>query len=148
MITLESRRIDDLIAITSRLSDLMHRETTMLGEMRGGEIASLQEEKHTLAVAYEREMKRLDEHPEEFATVEPEKQAKLLEQVGVFKEVAVKNERVLHAARETNQRLLQAIVEAVTEQRARHGYSATGAAENAAASDSAAGLSLSLDQQL
>jgi flagellar biosynthesis/type III secretory pathway chaperone len=148
MTTLESRRIDDLIAITGRLSDLMNRETAMLGEMRGGEIAGLQEEKHTLAAAYEREMKRLDEHPEEFATVEPAKRAELLEQVGVFKSVAIENERVLHAARETNQRLLRAIVEAVAEQRARHGYSATGAAENGAAGDSAAGLSLSLDRRL
>ena len=140
--------VDGLIEIASRLIELLGRETALLREMKITEIAALQDEKLKLTRAYETRMRAVNQHGDELAAVDAAIRDELHATVNRFEDAAKANAIAVHAAQEANQRLMQAIVDIVSERRGRtEGYAADG---TATLSDSRPreGLALSLDERL
>jgi len=110
-------RLGDLIAITSRLIDLMGKEIEMLRSMRPQDIGALQKDKVSLALAYERHMQELRDDPSLLATAKPNLKVELKRITGRFQEMLNENESAIKAVKSVSEKLLTAIANAVTEQR-------------------------------
>ncbi len=110
-------RLDDLIAITSSLIDLMGKEIEMLRSMRPQNIGALQKDKVNLALAYERHMRELRDDPSVLAAAKPDLKAELKRITGKFQEMLNENESAIKAVKSVSEKLLTAIANAVTEQR-------------------------------
>jgi hypothetical protein len=63
--------LDELLAITTRLTDLMTRENAILRSMRPGNIRELQKDKAELAQSYERMMLAVQKNPAVLTTAAP-----------------------------------------------------------------------------
>lgn len=111
--------ISALIEIAARLIALLGRETALLREMKIREIASLQQEKLALSRAYEARVRSLNEHGEAIRQVEQAIRDELRATVSRFEHAAEANTIAVQAAQQVNQRLMQAIVDAVNERRGR-----------------------------
>src|SRR5262245_18838333 len=121
-------RIETLIRVGSRLIELMAREIELLGEMRAGDIAQLQEEKAALVAAYEEILNALKDDPKLIAACAPPIKDELMRIAAKLNATVAANERALSAARAANERLLKAVVDAVAADRDRtSGYSRSGA---------------------
>ncbi len=141
-------RIEALIAVGSRLIELMEREIAILRDMRPGDVASLQGEKDALAGAYETHLAALRDEPVLLAALAPPLKDELMRVAMRLNATVAENARALEAARTANERLLKAIVDAVAAERERAtGYSQTGARLRPAAGR-AAPVSLSVDTRL
>jgi sulfur transfer complex TusBCD TusB component (DsrH family) len=110
-------KLDDLIAVTNRLIDLMGKEIEMLRSMRPQNIGTLQKDKVHLALAYERHMRELRDNPSLLAAAKPDLKAELKQITGRFQEVLNENESAIRAVKTVSEKLLTAIANAVTEQR-------------------------------
>ncbi len=110
-------KLDDLIAITSRLIDLMGQEIEMLRSMRPKDIGALQKDKVSLALAYERHMQELRDDPSLLAAAKPNLKVELKRITGRFQEVLNENESAIKAVKSVSEKLLTTIVNAVAEQR-------------------------------
>lgn len=140
--------VDGLIDVASRLITLLGRETALLREMKIVEIAALQDEKLKLTRAYEARMRALNKSGDELAAVDQAIRDELRATVNRFEDVAAANAIAVHAAQEANQRLMQAIVDIVSEQRGRtEGYAADGTA-TATDARPREGVALTLDERL
>ena len=123
--------VNDLITITSRLVVLMTTEIERLRAHRPRDIEELQEEKASLARAYETLIRELSKKPEMLAGLAPALREELAARIGEFEITLVQNEASLRAAKAVNSRILKAIADAVAKSQAEHaGYSKTGAREN------------------
>jgi hypothetical protein len=141
--------IESLILVTSRLIGVLNHEVEMLRAMRISDIEKLQDEKSTLTLAYENCVRALQADPAALAAVEPAVRRELDLLAQRFDEALSSNARALNAVRESHDRLLAAIVDAVASKRAsQKGYGANGAFERRRGSRTAPVLSLSLDQRL
>ncbi len=121
-------RIEALIGVGSRLIELMEREIAILLDMRPGDVAELQDEKSTLTDAYETHLSVLRDEPAMLAALAPPLKDELMRVAMRLNATVAENARALDAARTANERLLKAIVDAVTAERERNaGYSRTGA---------------------
>lgn len=107
--------VSDLMTITQRLSDLMTRETEILRSQRPQDIKNLQQEKNDLARGYDHFMQELRKQPDMLAGAPRETRDKLREVTIRFQKVMTDNERALRAARNVSERLMKAIVSAVSE---------------------------------
>ena len=140
--------VDGLIDVASRLITLLGRETALLREMKITEIAALQEEKLKLTRAYEARMRALNKSGDELAAIDQAIRDELRATVNRFEDAASANAIAVHAAQEANQRLMQAIVDIVTERRGRtEGYAADGTATTGDARPRE-GVALTLDERL
>lgn len=120
--------VNDLIAITSRLIVLMEKEVERLRTRRHRELAALQEEKASLARAYETLIRELRKDPATMRSVAPALRAELVAETEKFQSALARNEASLRSAMEVNSRVLEAVAEAVAEsQRKNAGYSRSGA---------------------
>ncbi len=124
-------KIKDLITLTGNLADLLERENTALREHRPADVAGLLNEKQTLSRVYEARIIRfskLSETPEAFKDMDPgllERLKTLGAKVNALMDV---NERLLKVAIEANQRVMEAIANAVKSHSPGPGiYSANGA---------------------
>ena len=106
-------KLDDMIAITGRLIDLMDKEIEMLRSMRPQEIGALQKDKVSLALAYERHMQELREDPSMLTTAKPRLKAEFKRITGRFQEVLNENESALRAVKSVSEKLLNTIASAV-----------------------------------
>ncbi len=142
-------RLDDLIAITNRLIDLMGKEIEMLRSMRPQDIGALQKDKVTLALAYERHMRELRDDPSLLAAAKPGLKSELKRITGRFQEVLNENESAIKAVKSVSEKLLSAIANAVAEQ---HGnaaaYSNNGAIGDHAGGSGAKTVPLTLNERL
>jgi len=111
--------IDALIEIASKLIALLGRETALLRQMKIREIGALQDEKLTLSRAYEARVRALNKHGDAVDGVEQAIRDELRATVNRFQSAAEANSIVVRAAQTVNQRLMQAIVDAVNELRGR-----------------------------
>lgn len=118
--------LDDLMVISSRLTDLMSRENEILRSMRPGDIKDLQQDKADLAQRYEQHMLAVQTDPAILASASPAMRAKLREHSARFDAVLVENERRLRSLRSISERLMKTIVDAVTEQQRAPAYSSAG----------------------
>ncbi len=141
-------QITELLKITGRLIGVLEREIEVLRAMQPAEIEALQQDKITLSAAYEAQIKSLAGQPRILEAVQPTLKAEFEAVTRKFQSTLAANERALRAARDTSQRVLEAIAYEIDRKRRENtGYSAGGYA--AAASKSAFGqpVSVAIDER-
>jgi hypothetical protein len=123
----ERTAFDELIDSASRLTALMERENAMLAVHDTGGIKTIQDEKLALTRAYTLRVREIRKDPTRLAAVTQAVRAEMKKVLVRFDEVAKRNESALAAARDVNERVLKAIVDAANAQAPRvTGYSRTG----------------------
>ena len=142
-------QVNDLIQVTSRLIAVLEREVELLRATPSTGLEALQEEKSALTTAYESQARSLSGHPELLEALQPVLRAELRRVTGRFQSVVSANEAALRAARETTQRVLQAIADELDKNRCNQaGYSAQGRAAPSSRNTSRPPLSIALDERL
>lgn len=123
----EPSALDGLIDVASRLTALMERENAMLKAHDTAGIKTIQDEKLALTRAYTLGVHGIRKEPARLAAVTDAVRTEMKKVLVKFDEVAKRNEAALKAAREVNDRVLKAIVDAANSQQPRvTGYSRTG----------------------
>ena len=143
--------VNDLIVLSERLAELMSEENELLRAMRPGEIAGLQESKANLSRAYEERMRRLAVEPDHVRRLDPETKATLRRATERLNRAVARNRIALKAAKEANERLIRAIVNAVQEQQQNLDvYTASGASgdQGTIPAGRRAPVSISVNQRL
>ena len=122
-------RAHELIGVSESLIHVMTQEIELLKDGKVSEIASLQEQKASLAGIYENHLRTAAVEPGTFAGLEPGVRSNL-EQVSVrFQQAAAENANAVRAAMEMNARLVKVIADSVTSAApSAAGYTKTGAA--------------------
>lgn len=144
-----TQKVNTLIAISSRLVVVMTREIDVLRSMAVDELKALQPEKKSLTDRLEELVAELAEDMDAFGAVETAVREELGAVVDQVHDVAQRNERLLNAARLTNRRLIEAVVQAVKEKEAATSvYGESGEQSSIGSGHGADSLSISLDQQL
>ncbi len=139
--------VNGLIQIASRLVELMERETQLLRAMRPSDIVGMQDDKARLVAAYQERSRELRADPSHLAMVRPVLKQELRQALEHFEEASEANGRALAAAREANERLLRAIVDAVAGRQAQsHAYASDGGL--ASNNGKSKGVSITLNQEL
>lgn len=105
----------ELITVTARLKDLLVRETAHLKAMEIKEIARLQEEKQKLTKTMETYQKLIKTRPELVRALDEDSRAELSELTEEFSKAVAENMQRTAVARAVNQRVVQAIMDVVTE---------------------------------
>ena len=123
---MEGTDINDIIAITVRLANVLAQEADLLEAMRIGDIAPLQQEKILLTHALEASHKHFKKHPEIMDAASEEEIEDLEHVVAAFEEIKQENHRRLTMARAVNQRIVQAIGDVVNEKRSKSAYTKKG----------------------
>ncbi len=142
-------QVNDLIRVTSRLIAVLEREVELLHTLPTSGIETLQEEKSALTAAYESQTRSLSGSPELLEALQPVLRAELKQVTGRFRSTVSANEAALRAARETSQRVLQAIADELDKNRCNQaGYSAQGRVTPSSRRTTRPPLSISLDQRL
>jgi hypothetical protein len=147
----ETTRVRDLIAITGQLITLMNREADLLEAMKAEKIGEFQKEKGLLSERYASLVKELRGEPELMKAMEDAVRAELKEMLNQFNSAAQRNEKALRVAREVNERIVKAIIDATQQQRAAVGpYSTAGVQGTSAAGKAtrAKPLSMVVDRSL
>ncbi len=127
-------RVRDLIAVTGQLITLMNREADLLEAMKAEKISEFQKDKGLLAERYATLVKELRGEPELMKAMEDAVRAELRELLEQFNATAKRNEKALRIAREVNERIVKAIVDATQQQRAAVGPYSTAGVQGASAS--------------
>jgi hypothetical protein len=127
-------RVRDLIAVTGQLITLMNREADLLEAMKAEKISELQKDKGLLAERYATLVKELRGEPELMKAMEDAVRGELRELLERFNATAKRNEKALRIAREVNERIVKAIVDATQQQRAAVGPYSTAGVQGASAS--------------
>ncbi len=141
--------INDLIQLSSRLIAVLEREVELLRAAKPSEIEKLQQEKSKLTAAYESQAKSLSSQPDLLEALQPVLRSELKRVTDRFQSAVAANEVALRAARETTQRVLQAITDEIGKNRSENaGYSARGYAASSSQKTSGQPLSISLDERL
>ena len=143
------RQVNDLLQVTSRLIAVLEREVELLRAVPSTGLEALQEEKSALTIAYETQARSLTGHPELLVALQPVLRAELKRVTGRFQSAVAANEVALRAARETTQRVLQAIADELDRSRCNTaGYSAQGGAASSSRRTSGPPLSIAFDERL
>jgi flagellar biosynthesis/type III secretory pathway chaperone len=142
-------QIEQLVRVASQLIDIMNREVEMLRAMRVSDIGALQQEKQNLTIQYEDAIAALAAEPDVLQAMEPALRSELAAVATRFDAAVDENARALHAVKVSHDRLLRAIVDAVSEQRSRQrAYTAKGALDNQRTGRRTPPISLTVDQRL
>ena len=145
----KTSRIDGLIQITSRLIIVLEREVELLRKPPSDGLKALQEEKSALTAAYESQARSLAGHPELLEALQPVLRSELERVTSRFQSAVSANEAALQAARETTQRVLQAIADELDKnRREQSGYSATGYGSTTSYGGGKQPISIALDEHL
>ena len=109
----------------------------------------MQQEKRDLTVLYEERVRALAEHPEALEALAPALRDELSALAQRFDIALSENTRALQAVRESHDRLLKAIVDAVSNNRARErAYTAKGGLDRPHRRSATDTMSLALDRSL
>ncbi len=142
-------QVNDLIQVSSRLIAVLEREVKLLRAVPSTALAEVQEEKLVLTAAYESQARSLAGHPDLLEALQPVLRAELQRVTSRFQSAVSDNEVALRAARETTQRVLQAIADELDKDRCdQASYSAQGRAASSSRSTSRPPLSIAFDQRL
>lgn len=147
----ETTRVRDLIAVTGQLITLMNREADLLEAMKAEKISEFQKEKGLLAERYANLVKELKGEPELMKAMADAVRAELKEMLNQFNLAAKRNEKALRVAREVNERIVKAIIDATQQQRAAVGPYSTAGLQGASAAGKATRakpLSMVVDRSL
>lgn len=142
-------RMRDLIVVAGRLITLVNEETRLLEAYKTNDIGQLQEEKARLSRIYVGLVRDLKRDPELLAAVEKAVREELTDVLKRFEAAAEANTNALNVAREANERVMRAIVEAATAQQTTvAGYSRAGTLAAPTRAASARPLSMTVNQRL
>ncbi len=146
--TTESR-INDIILITERLTDVLERENVALKDRRNRDLHDLLDDKVTLSRVYETRMQYFSKNPEELTNATPELREKLREMANHISALLQENAKMLKVSIEANRRVVDMIAEAVKTAAPGPGtYGAKGTTGLSDHKSQAQGLAISLDQTL
>lgn len=146
--TTESR-INDIILITERLTDVLERENTALKDRRNRDLHDLLDDKVTLSRVYETRMQYFSKHPDELINTTPELRQKLSEMANYISALLQENAKMLKVSIEANRRVVDMIAEAVKTATPGPGtYGSKGTTGLSESKSQAQGLALSIDQTL
>jgi len=142
-------RMRDLIVVAGRLITLVNEETRLLEAYKTNDIGQLQDEKTRLSRIYVGLVRDLKRDPELLAAVEKAVREELTDVLKHFEAAAEANTNALNVAREANERVMRAIVEAATAQQTTvTGYSRTGTMAAPTRATAARPLSMTVNQRL
>ena len=120
-------RIDALIEVMGRLTELLDRESESVIGLKARELESMLTTKQHLADAYEQAARGLLDDPDAREAMPPEIRERLSNAAAFFSRALNANALALKAAKDANQRVVDMIVEAVNQQRRQAtGYAALG----------------------
>jgi hypothetical protein len=140
--------LDELLAVTTRLTDLMTRENAILRSMRPGDIRELQTDKVELTQSYERMMLAVQKDPAVLTTAAPSIREALRSATARFNAVLGDNERTLRAVKSVSERLMKTIVAAATEQTSAPAYSSAGLMNSGSTAPNRRTVAVTLNKQL
>ncbi|KLN60307.1 hypothetical protein WH96_14145 [Kiloniella spongiae] len=120
--------VHSVIATVKGLVSVMSREIELLRAMKIKEMSQLQEQKLVLVNAYEQGSSQLKKDPSFMQHLDPLLKGELRDVIQLLNTTVTENETALLAAKTSNERLMQAVVEAVQEQQVKSStsYSQTG----------------------
>lgn len=136
--------VPDIITMTARLAQVLASEVDLLQGMKMKEVAELQEEKRTLTSALEQQKSIVRISPEVMGSVSDDEKLELSQVVELFNTVLKENHRQLVIAREVNQRVVNAITDAVNEKSGNPVYTAYGTQQ----APRNAGISVTLNETI
>ncbi|MGE0254116.1 MAG: hypothetical protein AB7N54_07410 [Alphaproteobacteria bacterium] len=108
---------DNLIRVTTRLSELMEAEVAMLRGARARDIQALQADKAALAAVYERLMGDVGKDPSALGRIDPARRRTLTAAGRRLEAAAADNAVALRTAIEANHRMMRAIADAVEDEK-------------------------------
>lgn len=108
---------DNLIRVTERLSHLMDREVELLRGRRARDIQALQGDKESLAAVYRRMMQDVQETPDLLHDLDDGRKTALVRAAKNLEAAAAGNAIALHSAIQANNRLMEAIAEAISKKK-------------------------------
>lgn len=107
--------VNDIIALTARLAQVLAEEADLLAEMNIKRVGELQKEKLLLTSALEREKKLLAKNPRALHEISEEDRQDLLAVIEIFNTILAENYRRLLVSRDVNAHVVDAIGEVVHE---------------------------------
>lgn len=142
-------RLEKMVELTDRLSDLVETENLALAERRFTDVEAMLEEKAMLARLYENSMKDLDEAKLDWTAIEPELHEKLTAAGTRLANAMGENTMRLEVGMTANKTVIDLFAEAVQEATPHSGtYSRNGRAGKEGQRASANSVSVALDQNL
>jgi len=108
-----NNQIEDLMAITGRLADLLREENQALRDRKPDAVAALLEGKLTLCRAYEARIQALIEKPDELVGADPGLRKKLQDLGLKLDSLMEENARLLKVGVEAGRRVVATVAEAV-----------------------------------
>lgn len=136
---------DNLIRVTDRLSELMSTEVDLLRGNRARDIKALQSDKESLTAVYQRLMTDLQSAPHALNGIDDGRRHALRRAANKLEKSAMGNAIALRTAVEANNRLMEAIADAI---RSRSNENATYGANAQATAPAHAPLNVSVNQTL
>ncbi len=125
----QSINMGNVMALIARLAQILALEVDHLSEMDVQAIDPIQNEKKWLAKAVELQLKRVQKYPYLLEEITDEEREDFRELVLVFNDIKLENHRRLLAAKEVNERVVQAITEVVNEHNRKPSYDIKGVPE-------------------
>lgn len=142
-------RMRDLIVVAGRLITLVTEETRLLEAYRTSDIGAFLDEKARLSRIYVSLVRDLKRDPELLAAVEKAVREELSDVLKRFEAAAEANTNALNTAREANERVMRAIVEAASAQQTTvAGYSRNGTLSGPCKTVASRPLSMTVNQRL
>jgi hypothetical protein len=139
--------VEDVIDVTQRLTALLEREIELLKNLRPQDIRDLQQDKTTLAVTYERQIRELRAKPALLGTADSKLKERLRQTTMRFQMILAENERAIRAVKTVSERLMRAVVAAVADRKSGSpAYTRAGIVTGGAATAKA--VSLAVNRQL
>lgn len=130
-------RVDQLIALTERLTALVAREAQAFENRRPQDIAPFVDETAKLANIYRHESSRIRANPDLLAGVAVEQRMQLVRATEAFDAVLARQGRAIAAAKTVTEGLVRAIADEVAGQRRQMSSYGPGATTNAPAAATA-----------
>jgi len=122
-----SKRMADLVNVTTRLIAVLERENEILNERRHSELSIILDEKETIARVYQARIMGLEENPELLDGASDEERQTLAELASKADTLMAKNAQMLEIAISVSRRVVDLVAEAVAEAAPKAGvYSAKG----------------------
>lgn len=110
--------VDQLVALTERLSALLAEQTRLFEARRPQDAAGLTARSSELATLYRRESARLKANPRMIAGAPVAKRQRLVQATQSFDKVLARHGRSVHAAKTVTEGLIQAVAQEVARRRA------------------------------
>ena len=142
-------KVDDIMLIIERLSDVLERENAALKDRKIQEVHALLDDKVTLSRVYETRMQYYNENPDELTNIAPELSDKLCTKGAKISKLLQENAVMLKVAIEANRKVVDMIAAAVKSATPGPGtYGSNGVTGLPDHKSQVQGMALSLDQTL